>query len=117
MDYQPTLPPLNQSGKLKIISIILSCMLGVVLIPAIPLFFMAGVATFMSSYAMPNIIIMVVVSSVLPFVFWAVPIFMIVCIIAAHELRKNNKFIKSIVLQVIPLVMFFALIFVLVILI
>ena|GEM_PF-5615036 len=101
----------DQSRKLKIISIALSCILSLAVPPAIPIFLMAGVATAMMSASNPNDTILALIT-IATYVFWAVPILMVVCLVAAQKLRKKYKFTKSIILQAISLTVFFAFVFI-----
>ena len=109
MNHQPSSPLPDQSKKLKVISVILSCILGLALPPSVPLFMMAGVATIMMTDSGPNLIITTAIV-IVAFVFWAIPFSMMASLIAAHKLRKSGRLSKSIVLQAIPLIIFFALV-------
>ena len=101
----------KRGRRQKRASTILSWILGVSLLPAAPFFFMAGIATAMASDSGPSdhILCLIAIGTCLC---WAVPVFMLVAIFIARVLRKKREFIKSIIIQAIPLILFWGLLLV-----
>jgi len=100
---------------LKIVSLVLNGVWVILLIPMIPVCFMAGVATLMmtDSGEVNSIqVILIIFSTCL---FWAVPILAFLSVLFSFALRKKGRFLMSVILQLSPvataLIAFCALLF------
>ena len=93
--------PSNQM-LFKTLSIILNCIVGLLIVPIVPVSLMAGVATIMmtDSGNMNYIFMCLIIIAAL--FFWAMPFIMLLSVILSIVLRKKCKFHLAVAIQVIP---------------
>ncbi|MEM1484246.1 hypothetical protein V6615_05120 [Oscillospiraceae bacterium PP1C4] len=89
---------------LRNISIILNWIWCGLLLPIIPISFMAGVSTVMITDSGEVSQISLLLVTIATPLFFTTPVIIIICVIASYFFRKKYKFVMSVMIQLMPIV-------------